>query len=79
VTRPTDESSIGIWLWLAEIILIFSWVPIDLWLYHHHHELLTTEFKEGLRNQLWGPVIVGLCCFSVGAFTWHMLNTRDGG
>ena len=76
----TDESPIGVWLWLALIIEVnATWIGMDLWLRAHHHEFLTTEFREGLRNQLWGPIVVGLLCFTIGAFCFHMFTTRGQG
>jgi hypothetical protein len=73
-----DESNIGVWLWVALIVGInITWVAMDVWLHRHHHELLTTEFKEGLRNQLLGPLLCFLVAGSVAAFVWHMWNTRD--
>jgi hypothetical protein len=73
----TDESNIGIWFWLVLIIEVnATWILMDLWLRAHHHEFLTTEFREGLRNELWGPIVVGLMCFTVGAFVWHMFTAR---
>lgn len=74
-----DESPIGIWLWLALLAIIIAYVVgADLWLYYHGHELLTTEFKEGLRHPAWGPILIFLTTGTVAAFLWHMLNTRDG-
>jgi hypothetical protein len=75
----TDESPIGVWLWLVLIIEInASWVAMDLYLRAHHHEFLTTEFKEGLNHEVWGPLIVGLLAFTVAAFVWHMFTARQG-
>jgi hypothetical protein len=75
----TDESPIGVWLWLALIVEInATWIGFDLWLRAHHHEYLTTEFKEGLNHELWGPLIVGLLAFTVAAFVWHMFTARQG-
>ena len=75
-----DESPIGVWFWLFLIFEVnATWIGMDLWLRSHNHEFLTTEFKEGLRNPWWGPLIVGLLAFTVAAFCWHMFNTRDGG
>lgn len=75
----TDESPIGVWLWLVLIIEInATWIGMDLWLRAHHHEYLTTEFKEGLNHELWGPLIVGLLAASIAAFVWHMFTARQG-
>jgi hypothetical protein len=75
----TDESPIGVWLWLALIIEVnATWVAMDLYLRAHHHEYLTTEFKEGLNHELWGPLIVGLLCLTIGSFCWHMFTARQG-
>lgn len=80
LAKVADESSIGIWFWIVLVVGInVVWIGMDLWLYHHGHELLTTEFKEGLRNQLFGPLLCFLVTGSVAAFVWHMWNTRDGG
>lgn len=74
---PTDETPIGIWLWVALIVIInATWIGMDLWLRAKHHEYLTTEFREGLRNPLWGPIITGLIAFTVAAFVTHMWNIR---
>ena len=73
-----DESAVGVVFWIVGILIGFNviWITMDLWLRAHNHEFLTTEFKEGLRNQLWGPIIMGLCAFTVVAFLWHMLTER---
>lgn len=75
----TDESPIGVWLWLVLIIEVnASWIAMDLFLRWRHHEYLTTEFKEGLHNELWGPLIMGLVAFTVVAFLTHMLTSPGG-
>ncbi len=48
------------------------WISMDLWLKAHGHEYLTTEFREGLKNPLWGPLLGGLTAFTVVAFIVHM-------
>lgn len=69
----TDESPIGIWLWVWLIVQTnATWIGMDLWLKAHHHEYLTIEFREGLRNELWGPVLCFLVAGTVAAFCWHM-------
>ncbi len=75
----TDESSIGIYFWLAFIVIVNAlWIGMDLWLKAHHHEFLTVEFREGLRNQLWGPVLCFLIAGTVAAFIWHMFSNGSG-
>ena len=70
-----DESPIGIWLWLGLLAIVnATWISMDLWLHAHGHELLTTEFREGLKNQLWGPMLAFLTAGTVAAFTYHMLK-----
>lgn len=72
----TDESNIGVWLWVVLIVDVnVTWVAMDLWLRAHGHEYLTTEFKEGLSSEWFGPLVVGLLCFTVGAFCWHMFTS----
>jgi cobalamin synthase len=69
----TDESPIGVWCWLVLIVVVNAlWIGMDLWLYHHHHEMLTTEFREGLRREVWGPLLCFLTAGTVAAFCWHM-------
>ena len=60
----TDESPIGIWLGLTCVALaLLPWVPMDLWLKRHHHEYITTEFREALQDAgPWGMLI----CFVIG-------------
>jgi lysylphosphatidylglycerol synthetase-like protein (DUF2156 family) len=75
----TDEKPIGVWFWLILIVEInVTWIAMDIWLGKHHHEFLTTEFKEGLNHPVWGPFIVGLLAFTVAAFLWHMFTNRQG-
>jgi hypothetical protein len=69
----TDESNIGIWLWLALIIIVnATWISMDIWLRANGHEFLTTEFREGLRNPFWGPFLCGAIAFTVVVFVAHM-------
>jgi hypothetical protein len=69
----TDESSIGVWLWVALIVGInVTWISMDVWLKKHNHEYLTTEFREGLHNELLGPLLCALVAGTVAAFVWHM-------
>lgn len=71
----TDESSIGVWLWVVLIVVInATWIGMDVWLRWQRHEYLTTEFREGLHNELLGPFIAGAIAFTVVAFLWHMLT-----
>ena len=76
--RP-DEKPYGVIAWVVLILLVNAfWIGFDLWARKHNHEYMTTEFREGLRNTLWGPVIMGLCAFTVAAFLVHMLNIGRG-
>ena len=71
----TDESNIGIIFWFVLLFVVNAlWVGMDLWLHAHHHEWLTTEFKEGLKNQLVGPILAFVTAGTVAAFVWHMLT-----
>jgi len=73
----TDESSIGIWLWVVLIVAVNGlWIGMDLWLRANGHEYLTTEFREGLRNELWGPVLAFLTAGTVAAFVTHMWTSQ---
>jgi hypothetical protein len=77
VVKVKSESNIGVWFWLILIIIInATWISMDLWLRAHKDEYLTTEFREGLQNPLWGPFIMGLVAFTIVAFLWHMLTTK---
>jgi hypothetical protein len=69
----TDESTIGVWLWLVFVVWVGGFaLGADLWLRAHGHEYLTTEFREGLKSPLWGPILAGATAFVVVAFVWHM-------
>jgi hypothetical protein len=69
----TDESNIGIYLWVILIIAInVLWIGMDLWLRHNHHEYLTDEFREGISNPLWGPILLLLIVNTVTVFIGHM-------
>jgi hypothetical protein len=74
------ETPIGVWLWLVLVVEVnATWIGMDLWLRRNGYEYLTTEFREGLRHGLWGPVITGLVAFTVAAFTAHMWLSSGGG
>lgn len=71
--NTTDESPIGVYLWGALIIIVnAAWIGMDLWLRANGHEYLTTEFKEGLKHPLWGPILCFATAGTVAAFAWHM-------
>lgn len=75
----TDESSIGIYLWLVLVAVINgTWIGLDLWLRAHNHEYLTVEFREGLRSPVWGPLLCFLVAGTVAAFLWHMWSNSGG-
>jgi hypothetical protein len=73
-----DESPIGIYLWLILILVInVLWIGMDVWLSRNGHEMLTTEFREGLRNPFWGPLLAFLTAGTVAAFVWHMFIDKS--
>jgi uncharacterized membrane protein len=45
---------------------------MDLWLHSHGYEYMTTEFKEGLKNSLWCPILAFLTAGVAAAFVAHM-------
>ena len=70
-----DETPYGAWAWLILFLgANIYWISFDLWARSHNHEYLTTEFREALNNQLWGPLLMGLVAFTITAFLVHMLN-----
>jgi hypothetical protein len=74
----TDESNIGIWLWLALFIIVnATWIGMDLFLRWSGHEYLTTEFREGLRQPVWGPFLAFMVAGTIAAFLWDMYSTRS--
>lgn len=73
----TDESPIGVYLWIALIFIVNAlWIGMDLWLKANHHEFLTTEFREGLKDPLWGPILAFLTAGTFTAFVWHMFIAK---
>lgn len=73
-----NESLAPMWAWLILVVLVnVYWTFYDFVLAPHFKwEMMTTEFKEGLNNQVLGPFIFGLSILTVGAFFWHMLGSR---
>ena len=70
-----DESNVGVWAWVILIIGVNAyWIGFDLWARANNHEYMTTEFREGINNQLFGPLILGLVAFTVVAFLVHMFS-----
>jgi len=76
-SQTPDESPVGVWLWLVLLVVVNAlWVGMDLWLHRNGHEFLTTEFREGLKNPVWGPLLAGATAATVAAFVWHMFIDR---
>jgi hypothetical protein len=50
---------------------------MDLFLRWSGHEYLTTEFREGLRQPVWGPFLAFMVAGTIAAFLWHMYSTRS--
>lgn len=70
-----DESPVGAWAWLILFVGInIYWISFDIWAYHNNHEYLTTEFREAMANELWGPLLMGLVAFTIVAFIVHMFS-----
>ena len=75
-----DESHIGVWLWVVLIVGInVAWGAMDVWLYVNHHEMLTTEFREGLKGTWQGPLIAFLLFGAISAFIFHMFVSQNPG
>jgi hypothetical protein len=67
-----DESLAGIWFWVGLLTGVIAYVAAaDLWLHAHHHELMTSEFREGLAHPVFGPVLAGLWFAVFIGFTYH--------
>jgi hypothetical protein len=76
--QVTDESNIGVVLWFVLLVVVNgTWIGMDLWLRAHHHEYLTTEFREGLANQMVGPFLAFATAGTVAAFVTHMWATKQ--
>ncbi len=70
-----DEAPYGAWAWLILIVGVnVYWISFDLWARRNNHEYLTTEFREAMNNQLWGPLLGGLVAFTIAAFIVHMFS-----
>lgn len=66
------ESSIGIWFWLVLIVEVnATWIGMDVWLNRNGYEMLTTEFREGLRNPFMGPLLFFLTFGTIAALVGH--------
>ena len=72
------ESAAPQFAWLGLIVLVnvywtfydFVLAPMFRW------EMMTTEYREGLNNPVFGPFIFGGTVLTVAAFFWHMINLR---
>lgn len=70
-----SERPVGVILWLVLIVGVTAYVVLaDLWLHSRGYEMLTTEFKEGLRNMVYGPLIVGFSAGLIGGLVWHFFT-----
>lgn len=58
--------------WIIQLVLMFAWLPMDIWLHKHGYEYMTTEFKEGLKDTLWCPILFFLTAGTAAAFVGHM-------
>ena len=74
----TDESPIGIWFGLACVALaLLPWIPLDLWLKRHGHELITREFREALQGSgQWGLAICAILGAIFGIAAYHFFYQR---
>lgn len=74
----TDESNIGIVLWIVLIAgLNIAWISMDIWLRSHNHEMLTEEFREGLKNPWLGPLLAFLTFGTIASFVYHMFFEKN--
>lgn len=70
-----DESSVGAWAWFILFIWTMAyWIIFDIWANYHNHEYMTTEFREAIANELWGPILLGTVAFAITAFIVHMFS-----
>jgi hypothetical protein len=68
----SDERPYGIWLWCILLVFILGYVVVaDWWLHSQGHEFMTTEFKEGLDNTVWGPIVTALWFGTWIGLTFH--------
>jgi hypothetical protein len=73
MNQVINEAPVGVWMWLVIVVLFNAiWIGMDFWLHAHGYELLTTEFKEGLRHPLWGPLLAFATFGTAAAFVFHM-------
>lgn len=72
-----DEKPIGIWLWLILFVINLAYVVIaDWWLHSHGHEFMTTEFREGLQNEIWGPIVTASWFGLFIGLTFHFYSAK---
>lgn len=75
----TDESNVGIVLGLICVALaLLPWIGFDWWLHKHHHEYITTEFREALQAPgWWGLIMVFFIGGILGMAFWHFFYLRS--
>lgn len=78
MSRPTDESSIGVIFWIVLIIEVnATWILMDLWLHAHRHELLTVEFREALQRPIAGFLLAFLTFGTFAGAIWHFFIQKN--
>jgi hypothetical protein len=61
-----------LWCWAIQILVMWAWLPMDIYLRRHGYEYMTTEFKEGLKDTVVGPILCFVTAGTAAAFVWHM-------
>lgn len=73
-----DESNIGVVFWVILIVVANAlWIGMDIWLRRNGHEMLTEEFREGLKNPFLGPLLTFLTFGTIAAFVYHMFIEKN--
>lgn len=67
-----SEAPIGIYMWLFLMGFVLAYVVgCDWWLHANGYEYMTTEFKEGVVNPVWGPLITAAWFALFVGLTFH--------
>lgn len=75
---PTSEKPLGVIAWAILLVGILVFVVVaDIWLHHKGFEYMTTEFKEGLDNPIYGPILTALWFGTFIGLTFHFYLSRN--
>jgi len=72
---PEDSYAAYAWLALLGGVAVFV-IVFDLWAYHSHHKMMTTQFRLWLLSPIVGPFIVAFWVGALAGLSDHLFLRR---